>query len=151
MARLEHYQEAIASYEKALEVESNSHQAWNNQGSVLCNLGRYEEAIISYEKALKIKPDKHEALSGKGNALCKLGCYDDALTSFDRALEFASSDPSLYYNKACTYALQNKIELVLENLRQSIELNPEEYRQFAKTDTDFDGIRHDPRFQAIIA
>ena len=59
-------------------------------------------------------------------------------------------DPSDYYNKACAYSLQNVIELALENLQKAIQLNPDHYRKLAKTDSDFDNIRHNQRFQALI-
>jgi tetratricopeptide (TPR) repeat protein len=54
LGRLE---EAIASYDKALEFKPDSYEAWYNRGYALGNLGRGEEAIASYEKALEIKPD----------------------------------------------------------------------------------------------
>ncbi|BAZ70092.1 TPR repeat-containing protein [Fischerella sp. NIES-4106] len=78
-------------------------------------MGRYEEAIASYDQAVEIKPDDHQA----------------------------------WYNKACCYALQRNIEQAIEYLREAINLNPE-YREMAKTDSDFDGIREDERFQELI-
>jgi superkiller protein 3 len=54
-------EEAIASYDKALEIKPDFHEAWNNRGNALDNLGRLEDAIASYDKALEIKPDYHEA------------------------------------------------------------------------------------------
>ena len=55
--KLGRYEEAITSYDKALELKPDLHQAWTNRGVALGNLGRYEEAIASYDKALEIKPD----------------------------------------------------------------------------------------------
>jgi tetratricopeptide (TPR) repeat protein len=52
---------AIASYDKALEIKPDFHEAWYNRGIALGNLGRYEEAIASWDRALEIKPDDHEA------------------------------------------------------------------------------------------
>ena len=65
-------------------------------------------------------------------------------------LEIKPDDPDPYYNKACTYSLQDQIELALENLQKAIQFNTEKYREMAKTDSDFDNICHDPRFQALI-
>ena len=33
------------SYDKALQIDSNYLDAWNNKGSALNNLGKYEKAI----------------------------------------------------------------------------------------------------------
>ncbi|MCY7385718.1 MAG: tetratricopeptide repeat protein, partial [Microcoleus sp. CAN_BIN18] len=35
----------MASYDKALELKTDIHEAWYNRGSVLDNLGKFEEAI----------------------------------------------------------------------------------------------------------
>ncbi len=72
------YGEEIASYDKALEIKPNYHQAWYNRGIALVNLGRWEEAIASYDKALELKPDKHEAWNNRGIALRNLGRGEEA-------------------------------------------------------------------------
>lgn len=79
-----------------------------------------------------------------------LGRYEEAIASYDKALEFKPDDHSAVYNKACCYALQGNIEQTLENLQQAINLSPDEYREKAKTDSDFDSIRDDELFQALI-
>jgi tetratricopeptide (TPR) repeat protein len=147
LANLGKYEEAIQSYDKALEIKPDYHEVLNNRGVALGNIGKYEEAILSYDT---IKLDYYEALINRGVALSNLGRYEEALSSYDKALEIKSSDPSAYYNKACAYSLQNNLEPALENLQKATQLNPEKYRDMAKTDSDFDNIRHDPRFQALI-
>ena len=54
-----------------------------------------------------------------------------------------------WYNKACTYALQDQTDLALQNLEKAIILN-QKYRNMAKEDSDFDRIRQDSRFQKLI-
>jgi superkiller protein 3 len=46
--------------------------------------------------------------------------------------------------------LQGNLEQAIENLQQAINLSPDEYREMGKTDSDFDSIREDERFQALI-
>jgi tetratricopeptide (TPR) repeat protein len=64
--------------------------------------------------------------------------------------EIKPDDDATYYNKACCYALQSQIDQAIQNLQQAIHLNPDEYREMAKTDSDLDSIRSHPRFQALI-
>ena len=57
-----------------------------------------------------------------------------------------------YYNLACLMSLSHKEENkpeAFENLKLAIELDSE-FRESAKTETDFDFIRDDPRFVEIV-
>ncbi|MEM9220733.1 MAG: tetratricopeptide repeat protein, partial [Cyanobacteria bacterium P01_F01_bin.150] len=67
------YEEAIASYDKAIEFKPDNDAAWSNRGNALSALGRKEEAIASYDKAIEFKPDNDAAWSNRGNALSALG------------------------------------------------------------------------------
>lgn len=144
------YEEAIVAYDAALAIQPDHLTALINKGNALGKLGRYEAAIAPYEAALAIQPDYPEALNNKGNALFNLGRYEEAIAAYDAALEIKPDKEEAFYNKACCYGLQGKVELVLENLERAVQLNPEEYREMAKTDADFDAIREDPRFQALV-
>ena len=53
--------EAIAHYQKALEIKPDYAEAHNNLGLALAGCGRVDEAIICFQKALEIKPDYAEA------------------------------------------------------------------------------------------
>ena len=127
-------------YEKTIETN-----LFCNQGNELFNLGRYEEAITSYDNALKINPDDHLAWNNRGIALGNLGRHEEAISSYDQALKIKPDDANAYYNKACTYAQLENISLALDNLKQAINLDSQ-FLEDAKTDTDFDKIRHDSRF-----
>jgi len=79
----------------------------------------------------------------------RLGQFEAAHESFDRAISLKPDDGGAHYDKACCYGLQGKIELAIETLQQAISLDSK-YQDMAKTDSDFDGIRNDERFRALI-
>jgi tetratricopeptide (TPR) repeat protein len=112
-------------------------------------LGRYEEAIAAFDQALAIKPDDQDALNNKGNALGNLERYEEAIAAFDQALAIKPDYHNAFYNKACCYGLQKDVVKAVEFLQQAIGLNPK-YREDAKTDSDFDGVRDDERFRAVV-
>ncbi|PAX59692.1 tetratricopeptide repeat protein [Brunnivagina elsteri] len=149
LANLGRYEDAIASYDEAIKFKPDYHEAWYNRGNALDNLGRYEDAIASYDEALKIKPDKHEAWYNRGFALANLGRNEDAIVSYDEALKFKPDYHEAWYNRACTYGVLGNIDTAIENLQTAINLDAE-YREMAKTDADFDSIRNDAGFQALI-
>ena len=111
--------------------------------------GNNEAAIACYDQALKIKPDKHEAFYNKGTALSALGRHEEAIACYQKSLTLLPDDARTYYNIACCYALMGEVEQAVEMLQRAIDLD-EQYREEAKTDADFDGIREDERFGKVI-
>lgn len=63
------FEEAIASYDRAIDIKSDDHEVWTNRGSTLADLGRLDEAIASYNKVVEIKPNYHEVWNAKGALL----------------------------------------------------------------------------------
>jgi tetratricopeptide (TPR) repeat protein len=78
---------AIASYEKALEIQPNLYEVWFNKGNVLSKIGRFEEAVQAYDKVIEIQPDIHEVWHNRGNALSNLGRWEESNTSYEKARE----------------------------------------------------------------
>jgi tetratricopeptide (TPR) repeat protein len=84
---LKRYEEAVISYEKALEYNPNRQSVWFNLGVVLGKLKRYEEAIASYDRALELAPDDNNAWNNRGAALFNLGRYEEAIANYKKGLE----------------------------------------------------------------
>jgi tetratricopeptide (TPR) repeat protein len=74
-------EEAIASYDKALQIKPDDHEAWLNRGAALRDLGQLEEAIASYDKALQFKPEFYEAWCNRGVAVGNSVSSDQLLAS----------------------------------------------------------------------
>ena len=92
MDNLGRLEEATASYDKALEIKPDLHEAWYNRGVALRNLGRVEEAIASYDKALEIKPDLHEAWYNRSIAVKNAPRHKQAVYEILQGL-FPNSPP----------------------------------------------------------
>jgi tetratricopeptide (TPR) repeat protein len=75
--------------------------------------------------------------------------YDEARDLLHVGLELHPGNASLLYNLACAEALLGEKEAALEHLADAVE-NPR-FRKFAETDSDFDSLRDDPRFTALVS
>jgi tetratricopeptide (TPR) repeat protein len=149
LVRLERYEEAIESYDEALKYKPDFSDAWVDRGDSLDNLDRYEEALESYDIALKYKPDFPEAWINRSNALNKLGCHKEAIASCKEALAYKPDHPQAWFNIACSQSRLGEIDQAIASLQKAIEINPK-FREDAKTDSDFDAIRQDDRFQQLL-
>nr|MDZ7996535.1 tetratricopeptide repeat protein [Aulosira sp. DedVER01a] len=123
----QNYKEAIANYDKALEIEPDYHEARLNQGIALGNLGRNEEALASFDKALEFKPDYQVAWLNRGNALDDLGRYEEAIASFDKALEFKPDYQLAWYNRGIALRNLGRYEEALANYDQALEFKPDDH------------------------
>ena len=86
LAKEGRYEEALASFDKALAIQPDYHAAWVFRAVVLTQLGRYSVALASCEKALAIQPNDKQAWIVRGAALSYLGYYKQAYASYDKAL-----------------------------------------------------------------
>jgi tetratricopeptide (TPR) repeat protein len=149
LVRLGRFEEAIISYDQALKFNPDDEQSWFNRGLALGSFGKIQEEILSYDQALKIEPYFHKAWYNRGVALGALGNIEEEIISYNEALKIEPNYPQAWYNKSCAYTLQSKTQLALESLEKAISLD-EQYREMTQTDSDFDTIRNDPAFQALI-
>jgi tetratricopeptide (TPR) repeat protein len=56
------YQEAIACYDIALEINPSDAMAWGGKGIAEDKLNRTQEAIISYKHFLRLASERHVTL-----------------------------------------------------------------------------------------
>jgi tetratricopeptide (TPR) repeat protein len=149
LSNLARYEEAIKSYDKAIELDPNDATVFYNKGAILYNLARYEEAIKSYDKAIELDPNDANALSDKGLCLDELARYEEAIECHDEAIKLNPSDSRFWYNRACSQVLKGDIKKGLADLKKAIEID-KECIGLAKQDEDFESIRNDERFKALV-
>lgn len=80
-----HRKEAL--YRKAIELNPEHAEAWNNLGDVYENLGDYVKAVEAYGKAKDLKPDMAEPYFGIGDVYWKQGSYEKAIEAYQSGLE----------------------------------------------------------------
>ena len=81
------YDEALALYEEALEMDPSNAEAINNLGASLSFLGRYAEAEQCFRQSIAIKPDYVEPHANLGSLLRQRGDFVGAEASLRRALK----------------------------------------------------------------
>lgn len=93
------YNDAVASFQEALNANPNSSEVLNSLGVALAKSGNTHEAIECFEKAIKIKPRNYEAWFNLGNTYIDLRCYDQAVSNYDKAIEINPSDNRAKHNR----------------------------------------------------
>jgi tetratricopeptide (TPR) repeat protein len=153
LLNLKLYVNAIKRFDDVIELADGRQDilkaAWNHKGNALFNLSKYEEAIVQYCKALDLCPIYVEAWYNKGLALHNLGKHKEAIACYDEALEIKPDYVGARYNRACSKVKIRDIENALADLKKAVEIN-KDYIRIAKQDKDFESIRDDERFKALV-
>ncbi|MBD2041088.1 CHAT domain-containing protein [Microcoleus sp. FACHB-672] len=115
---------ALASYNRALEIEPTYHDAWSNRGSVLGELGRFEEALLCYNRAIEIEPASHIVWINKGTVLRELGRPEEALPCYNRAIEIEPAHHDAWNGKGNVLKNLGRPEEALPCYNRAIEIKP---------------------------
>lgn len=102
-------QEAIACYNRAMQVNPRNISALLHKGMILSELGKPVDAIGCFDRILEINPIYPNALLCKGTVLNSLGNYHKAIDFFLKLLEIdptnvkACCSIGLAFSKLCKY------------------------------------------------
>lgn len=87
--------EAIASCDRALELQPDFAEAHCHRGGALLKLGRYSDALASCLQATSLSPEYAPGWAGLGRVFDKLKQYKLAIGSYRRALDIDPQYPFL--------------------------------------------------------
>ncbi len=86
------YDDAIADYDKAIEINPNVAIAYTNRGLAYGRKGEVDRAIADYTKAIAIDPNFVLAYALRGGAYKHKGDKEQAIVDYRKALEINPSD-----------------------------------------------------------
>jgi tetratricopeptide (TPR) repeat protein len=124
LAGLKRFDEALASFERALAARSDYAEALCHRGDTLRQLGRLDEALASYDQALAARPDFAAAFSDRGNVLKAMRRFADALASYDRALALRPDFSGALSNRAVTLQALDRLDEALASCDRALALDP---------------------------
>ncbi len=82
-----YYTHAIFLYDKAISLDPNFIEAWNNKGVALYKMKRYKDALTCFNKTIEIDPKNSIAWSNKGETLHRLGWTSESISCLNRSLD----------------------------------------------------------------
>src|SRR5215471_3304916 len=166
--QLQQLDKALKSYEQAVKLKPDYHEAINNIGTIYYSKKSYRRAISNYRKALNFAPDQASIHSNLGMAYFARNQLDLAVEQFRTALkldpevfehhssygvllqERSVADRAKYhYWMATLYVQGGRSDLAIQYLRKAIE---EGYKERKKLNEDpaFASIRELPEFKELL-
>lgn len=131
------------------DPESLPDHALYLQGESLRALEQFREALEPLKRAAQGSPNNIHIWLALGWCYKRTGRIDMAIESLEEALSAEPNDALLHYNLACYWSLAKNKRQALTYLSRAIDLK-DHYRSLVAGESDFDPIRSDPAFQALV-
>ena len=117
-------EEAIAHYNKALELDPNYGEGHYNLANALLRVGRTEEAIAHYEKALEIYPKNIFARANLASVLVQGGRAEEGIAHYRKALELDPRNAAAHNNLGATLLRLGRLEEAAVHFREALAIDP---------------------------
>ncbi|BAY33606.1 TPR repeat-containing protein [Nostoc carneum NIES-2107] len=110
-----HYEEAIADFNQAIQLQSNFGEAYSDRCLAYLQIQEYQQAIADCTQAINLSPDNAEAYINRGLANYRQQDYFSAIADYQRAIALKPADFRAYYNIALAYAAtDNNLEAIVD-------------------------------------
>jgi len=116
------YNSAVKFYIKAIELDSNFCDAYDNLGYIYRRYGKIEEALRIYIKSLEINSVNIVALQNSALCWALLGVPEKAVENYTKVVELSPADPEGYYGLGMVLPELGEYNLALENTLNAIRL-----------------------------
>lgn len=124
--KVQRFEDALKYFNTALELEPDSHWAWNQKGNALKRLGRQKEAMECYEQAIPLDKARSYPFPyiGIADIYRHQKQYSEAIAYYDRAMRIRRHPWALNGKGMCLHAL-NQTDEALRLAEESIRIRPE--------------------------
>jgi tetratricopeptide (TPR) repeat protein len=118
------HEEALNTFDKAIQLKPDDAELWTKLGSVLTELQRLDDAILGYQQALKLNPRHWNATHECGGLFFRLGRFGEALIHFNLCDELQPNQAPTLQMRALTLYGLNKFDDGLTDIRRAHALDP---------------------------
>jgi tetratricopeptide (TPR) repeat protein len=101
------YDDAIAEYTQALDIDPNYAAAYEGRGNVYFFQGYYDSAIIEYNRIILLSPKYAEAYFRRAVAYYNKGDYERAIAGYNEAIRLNPRFVLAYTNRQIAYLNRN--------------------------------------------
>ncbi|ANV91264.1 hypothetical protein AWQ24_11840 [Picosynechococcus sp. PCC 8807] len=115
------FEQAIAMYQKAIEVEPNNPELHNDLGNLFYEIKSYLEAEKQFQEALSLEPENANLCFNLGNTFLMQAKYREAIVNYQKALQ-SKPDHDGAVNNICYLSNQvSDTKILVEALYSFIE------------------------------
>ncbi|HUB66857.1 MAG TPA: tetratricopeptide repeat protein, partial [Candidatus Methylacidiphilales bacterium] len=116
--------EAIARFQKALEIQPNCIEAHTEIAIALFQKGQVDEAVAQFQKVLEINPNDVETHDNLGKILVQKGQVDEAIIHFQKALKINPNNADVHIHLGDILSKRERLDEAIAQYQQALQINP---------------------------
>jgi len=124
LLRLNRFDEALGTFDRALEIKPDFAEALSKRGESLQALGRNKDAVAAYNRSLRYRPNHIETLNNRSAALIDLGRPGAALACLDEALALSPTNIEALNNRATALIILKRSAEALSTCDKALAIQP---------------------------
>jgi tetratricopeptide (TPR) repeat protein len=118
------YDDALKLFERAVQLDPNSANAWFNVGYSHDAVGDFPQALVAWDRAINLDRDNAAAWTNKGSTLLKLQRYQEALDAFMTAIRIKDTYVFAWNGKGIALKELGRAEEAIDAYDKALELDP---------------------------
>jgi|GEM_PF-41391 len=118
------FQEAVAAYDAAIELEPDHAAAHYSRGLMYVKLAQNEKAIKDFDKAVELDDQFSDAYRTLAQLHLKLKNYEKAIESFSQLLKLKPKDAAAHTSRGLAYVATAKLDKAIADFGKAISLDP---------------------------
>ena len=118
------FDEAINLCRRALQIQPNNPDAYNNMGNALQEKGDAEKAVACFRKALEFQPNHVDAMNNLANCFQEQGKLEDSIALYRKAIELRPLFAKAHGNLGNALRALGRIDESIATCRKAVEMMP---------------------------
>jgi len=116
------YEKAKGHFDKALTINPDYAETYNNKGMLYAQTGHYEKALADFNRAIKTKPDYADAYYNRGLTYNHFGNHQQAFDDYSRAILLKPEHTKAYNNRGIFFFKLGDYRSAIQDFDQAIKL-----------------------------
>lgn len=129
---LSRYEEAIASFDRALALDAGRQETWVRRAESQAKLRKYEDSLTSYDRALSIEPEDMEVIFHRSAILMGLKRYEESISGYDELIKADDNDFDSWYYRGVALNKSSRFAEAVRSFDRAIDLESEDNDAWAQ-------------------
>jgi len=118
--------QAMADYQKAVELDPTRWQAVHNRGVSYAQQGDRDKALADFNRTIQLEPNFPNAWFNRGGISFERGDFKSAAADFGRVIRLKRDDAEAYASRGRAYCRLSRHAEALADFNQAIRLDPKD-------------------------